>query len=78
MLEGLCPDCKIRFYGWALNNPRNQLCVKCGCTLEVRQNDILIRSRYSPFRTEEYKVALAMDNWGNHNDQTLVLYFTRN
>jgi hypothetical protein len=55
-LEGICPRCGERYYGWALKNPRYQMCGKCGCALEIWRNGEKIASGYSPFEAEEYKI----------------------
>jgi len=30
MIEGICPKCNQRYYGWALLQPRYQSCPQCG------------------------------------------------
>ena len=32
---GKCPKCGEQYYGWALNNPDEQYCEICGCSLEI-------------------------------------------
>jgi hypothetical protein len=56
-LEGICPKCGARYYGWALKNPRYQMCGKCGIGLEIMQNGEKIATGYSPFAAEEYKIS---------------------
>ena len=55
-LEGICPRCRARYYGWALRNPRYQMCGKCGIGLEIWRNGEKIATGYSPFEAEEYKI----------------------
>ena len=55
-LEGVCPRCGARYYGWALKNPRYQMCGKCGVGLEIMRNGEKIATGYSPFSAEEYKI----------------------
>jgi hypothetical protein len=52
MLEGKCPKCDARYYGWALANPRNQTC-KCGAALIIFDENTSIKG-YSPFEAEKY------------------------
>jgi hypothetical protein len=53
--EGRCPKCGSRYYGWALANPRHQMCNKCGTALEILMDGKVIKS-YSPFTDDEYKI----------------------
>ena len=54
MLEGKCPKCGTRRFGWALLNPRHQTCPKCGSGLEIRNGDRIISKGYSPFTANKY------------------------
>jgi ribosomal protein S27AE len=56
MIEGLCPKCGQRYYGWALLQPRSQSCSKCGIGLLITEDGKRIIQRYSPFAAEEYKI----------------------
>jgi hypothetical protein len=56
MIEGKCPKCGARYYGWALNSPRNQICGYCGISLEITDTDGNTFTGYSPFTAEEYKI----------------------
>jgi hypothetical protein len=38
MLEGKCPHCGARYYGWALSNPGDKICSRCGETLEIGES----------------------------------------
>jgi uncharacterized protein (DUF983 family) len=37
-LRGICPTCGAGYCGWALLDPDNQKCDRCGSTLEVRRD----------------------------------------
>jgi len=58
MLEGKCPKCGARYYGWALRFPRNQSCSNCGTALEIFEDGQRISSGYSPFTAEKYSINL--------------------
>ena len=58
MIEGVCPKCSRRYYGWALLQPRNQSCSKCGAGLLITENGKKTIQGYSPFTAEEYKINL--------------------
>jgi hypothetical protein len=53
---GRCPKCQARYYGWALRSPRNQMCDKCGASLEITDEGGKPVRGYSPFTAEEYKI----------------------
>ena len=55
MIEGVCPKCSRRYYGWALLQPRNQSCSKCGAGLLITEDGKKTIQGYSPFTAEEYK-----------------------
>jgi uncharacterized protein (DUF983 family) len=46
-MEGICPKCGANYYGWALSSPDKQSCAKCGSTLEIRRDGVLIHSGLS-------------------------------
>jgi len=58
MIEGVCPKCGQRYYGWALLQPRNQSCSKCGVGLLITEDGKKTIEGYSPFTAEEYKINL--------------------
>jgi uncharacterized OB-fold protein len=35
MIEGKCPNCGRKYYGWALLEPDQQMCDHCGTRLRV-------------------------------------------
>ena len=58
MIEGKCPKCGDRYYGWALIEPRHQSCLKCGVGLLITEDGKKTIQGYSPFTAEEYKTKL--------------------
>jgi hypothetical protein len=48
MLEGRCPKCGIRYYGWALFDTKYQTCPDCGTELELKESNGTISEGYSP------------------------------
>jgi hypothetical protein len=62
MLEGKCPKCGARYYGWALNSPRNQMCENCGIGLEILDGEGNSFTGYSPFTAAEYKFGTSLVN----------------
>jgi hypothetical protein len=58
MIEGVCPKCGQRYYGWALLQPRNQSCSNCGVGLLITEDGKKAIQGYSPFTAEEYKIDL--------------------
>ena len=37
-LRGICPSCKIEYFGWALMNPHNKRCHQCGNQLQIEMS----------------------------------------
>jgi ribosomal protein S27AE len=58
MIEGKCPNCGAFYFGWALLQPRNQSCPKCGVGLLITEDGGKMIQGYSPFTAEEYKIKL--------------------
>ena len=56
MFEGKCPKCGLYSIGWALGNPRNQTCPKCGTGLEITEDGRKVSRGYSPFGAEKYLI----------------------
>ena len=56
MLEGKCPKCGYRCYGWGLRFPRNQSCPKCGSALAIYEDGKLVAKGYSPFTADKYSL----------------------
>ena len=56
MLEGKCPKCGAKYYGWALRHPRHQTC-HCGAALEITEDGRTFKG-YSPFTAEKYSINL--------------------
>jgi ribosomal protein S27AE len=53
MLEGNCPKCGARYYGWALRSPRNQMCHSCGTALIITDEGGRLFTGYSPFSADQ-------------------------
>jgi hypothetical protein len=68
MLEGKCPKCGCHCVGWALANPRNQTCSKCGVGLEITENGLNVFTGYSPFTAERY-IINPPSNVPHHRDK---------
>ena len=58
MIEGKCLKCGRMYYGWALLEPRNQSCPKCGVGLLITEDGKKAIQGFSPFSAEEYKIKL--------------------
>ena len=56
MIEGKCPKCGRRFYGWALLQPRNQSCGKCGASLLITEDGKTFFKGYSPFNADKISI----------------------
>ena len=56
MIEGKYPKCGKQFFGWSLQNPRNQSCSNCGSGLLILEDGKLLVRGYSPFAAPEYKL----------------------
>jgi hypothetical protein len=61
MLEGCCSKCGARYYGWALRNPRNQMCSRCGVALIITDEGGRIFAGYSPFTDDKNVIKKAPD-----------------
>ena len=48
MIEGRCPMCGKRYYGWALSQPSNHICNKCGVSLLISDQDKPSYEGYPP------------------------------
>ena len=56
MLEGRCPKCGLRYFGWGLRYSRYQTCSKCGVALEIIADGGKVSKGYSPFTAQEHVV----------------------
>ena len=58
MLEGRCPKCDTRYYGWALAVASQQACTKCGHKLDIYESETgrLIATGNSIFEADKYIV----------------------
>ena len=61
MIEGNCPKCGQRYYGWALLQPRNQSCGKCGTGLLINKDGKAVLEGYSPFTADKYSIDMPKD-----------------
>ncbi len=61
MIEGNCPKCGQRYYGWALLQPRNQSCGKCGAGLLINKDGKMVLEGYSPFTADKYSINIPKD-----------------
>ena len=52
VLKSICPKCGTIYYGWALNNPKEQICGHCGNGLEIFREGESIGISYSPSKYE--------------------------
>ncbi len=77
--EGFCPECGLRYLGWALVTQRNQLCIKCGSALQIRKDGVIYRhTERAAFKAEEYVAGLDQDKWEDLRDKNLLFYLSRN
>jgi hypothetical protein len=58
MIEGVCPQCGIKFYGWALLQPQHQSCPNCGIGLLITEDGKKTFQGYSPFTAEKHKTKI--------------------
>jgi hypothetical protein len=79
MIEGICPQCKVHYHGQALGAKSNQLCLKCGSTLEIRNNGVLVSTALSPpLKYKEYRVNDNQEEWEDLCTKNLLIYFVLN
>lgn len=43
-MEGICPNCGVRYYGWALDEPQWQHCDQCGTMLDIERDGVVYPS----------------------------------
>ena len=55
-MKGICPKCGTIYAGWALNNPKEQICGHCGSGLEIFRDGLSIGISYSPFTAAKYEI----------------------
>jgi len=71
VIEGKCPKCRARYFGWALRFPRNQYCSNCGTALIIFENGERVSEGHSPFTAEKYYINLpAKTDKSNGNTHT--------
>ena len=54
MIEGRCPNCGKRYYGWALSQPCNQICNNCGVALLISGQLKMSYESFSPLDAAKY------------------------
>jgi len=62
MIEGVCPRCGNRYYGWSLLQPQHQICSTCGVGLLIIEDGKRTIQGYSPFAAKEYNINLPSTN----------------
>jgi hypothetical protein len=55
-MKGVCPKCGTSYAGWALNNPKEQICGHCGSGLELFRDGVSVGISYSPFTAPKYEI----------------------
>ena len=55
-MKGVCPKCGTIYAGWALNNPKEQICGHCGSCLELFRDGVSVGIAYSPFTAAKYEI----------------------
>lgn len=78
MLEGVCPQCNVHCHGQALSIQKNQLCMKCGNALEIRNEGSLLCPAPPAVMTEEYHFSSEVEEWENLCTKNLLIYLTLN
>jgi len=58
MIQGKCPKCGQFYFGWALIQPRNQMCTVCNISLLINQEGKTAIESASPFSTSQYQLQL--------------------
>jgi hypothetical protein len=77
-LEGLCHSCGTHYHGWALNNPLNQSCLKCGNTLEIHMDGNCKLATIDSPDTDGLANNLDEEIWENMCDKKLLFQFSSN
>ena len=54
VLEGKCPKCGLRRYGWALKTQPPKTCPNCGVLLEIKYIDDTIPESNAYFIADKY------------------------
>ena len=52
IIEGICPNCGARYFGWVLKTESNPQCEECGSKLKVIENGVVIRAGLSQQASE--------------------------
>jgi len=79
MFEGTCPDCGQHYFGWALANQSERLCVKCGAKLRVYRDGTPVETNYYPSTAVRYRVVSPQteETDDEYFDMLKLLFYTR-
>ena len=76
ILEGRCPKCRIRYYGWALREARYRFCPTCDSALEIKDVDETVEGyssvaadKHIPDSTQKLVHPENKDNEGDKNNE---------
>lgn len=58
MIKGKCPNCGQFYFGWALMQPRKQICAECNAKLVFTQEEQKAIENYSLFNEKKYQLPL--------------------
>jgi hypothetical protein len=78
MIEGICPQCQAHYHGQASSAQRNPLCIKCGSTLEIRENGFPVRTHFTPLVVQKYEARTDEKEWEDLCSKNLVFLVTLN
>jgi hypothetical protein len=78
ILEGTCPKCGTHYRGWALSNPLNQSCLKCGSTLEIRKDEGCTLPKVFVANAEDPHFDTEQDVWEDICRNGPLILFSRN
>jgi hypothetical protein len=79
MIEAICPQCKVHYYGQALSARQNQICMKCGNPLAIKRDDCITFPALSAVRAGKYHFSEAVDEeWENLCALNLLIYLNMN
>jgi transcription initiation factor IIE alpha subunit len=56
VLNAVCPQCGLSYCGWALSNPLERKCGKCGSDLVISPNDRYVENNHFAPLFIEYKI----------------------
>jgi hypothetical protein len=71
MPEGICPNCGCRHRGLGLKIRRNQLCIKCGYPLDMKNAGVLVY-KANGFKLPEPKISTETEHWEEMREKVAV------